>query len=788
MLAELPEIVFRGGFPTWGTILMILAAFAAGFAFYFRESTKLTNARRAILGTLRTLILLAILFLILKPVMVSDTTVDRPKPIQLLIDNSLSMKQKDPRVSILDKVRVSIARDLLPPDHGSGPPASSEALPSDRPSRGDIVRAIFENPRLNLVAGLRNKGPVQPYLFGSRLRGFADTPDKPWLTAYALDDQKTNLTDTLSELLQRDEVDLPGAFVVVTDGRDNGSATVWDDLAREAKRLGVPVHVYGVGGSGTGFLQFKDAVVQDTLFVEDVVNVPFRWRAQGIKDGEVELSLTLAGKVVASKRVPVKDGVEVTETLSFTPAKDDAKPGRQELVAAVKILHAGDVLEDRIAKNVRVADRKVKMLYIESNPRWEFKFMQRAFLRDRRVEPTFIVINGDRKAMESGAPFVANFPDQRKDLFSYDLLVIGDVDANYFTNEQRNWIKDFVAEGGGLVMIAGRLHAPSSWLGTPLAEILPVEVPSLKFPIDDTKRPNEFKAVLSDQGKRSSMMSMADEPAESGKVWAEFPGFYWYYPVTKLRPAAVSLMDHPKDKMAEEKPVPLMAMHYYGKGLVLYSGIEETWRWRFNEADKYFTRFWGQVIYAVGLPHTLGSKTGTIAIAGGDAVLGKNGQVFARLFTPEYRPLTQDRVTAQIERKDAAPGEERFRTIVFEAVANQPGEYSATLPNDRVGQYTMKVDSGGESSTLDYRVTLPPEHELAPGPMNEDALRTLAESTGGSFHREEDLAKLVDRLERKTVPVGQRNERLLWNSWTVWAIVVGLFTLEWLVRKFSNLS
>src|SRR5262245_7727616 len=428
------------------------------------------------------------------------------------------------------------------------------------------------------------------------------------------------------------------------------------------------------------------------------------------------------------------------------------------------------------------------MLYVESNPRWEFKFMLQAFKRDHRVDPTFLVINGDRKAMESGTPFIANFPDTRKDLFAYDLLVLGDVDANYFTGEQRNWIKDFVTEGGGLVVIAGRLHAPATWLGTPLADVLPVEVPSVKFPFDDARRPAEYHPSLSDLGRRSPILSMSDDPTDQQTIWQDLPGFFWHYPVTKLRPAAVSLMDHPRERIADDKPMPLLAMHYYGKGLVLFSAVEETWRWRFNEADKYFARYWGQVVYAIGLPHTLGTKAGQLAVAGGEAVLGKPGQVYARLFTPEYRPLTAERVTANIERLDAPPNEEKFRSVVFEAVPNQPGEYVATIPNDRVGRYALKVESGEDTAVLDYRVTLPPEHELAPGGMNEEALRKLAEQTGGKFYREEDLYRLPDEVKPQTIAFSQRKETLLWTYWPVWAAVVCLFTLEWLLRKFSNMS
>lgn len=783
-----PEIVLRGSFPFWLAIVLMVAIAGMAVGFYFTESMRIGKSRRLALAALRAIVLCSIVFLLCKPVAVRDVTSERPRPIVVLADNSESMRQKDPRPTVTDKVRWAIARDALPPDHRIGPPASAEGLPGDRPMRSDVAKAVFENKRLDLVGKLRQKGPVQPFLFGSRMRGFADTDAKPWLTALLADDSKTLLTDTLSEILQRDDNDLPAAIVLATDGRDNGSNAQWDDVAREAARLGIPIYTYGIGGSTQGFLQLKDAAIQDTLFVEDTVSVPFRFRAQGIKDGDVELTLTLGGNVVAKKSVPVQDGQDVTETLSFTPTKDDASLGKKEVVAAVTIIQGKDKLEDKFAKMVRVADRKVKMLYVESNPRWEFKFMMQAFKRDRRVDPTFLVINGDRKAMESGAPFIANFPDTRKDLFAYDLLVIGDVDGNYFTSEQRSWIKDFVTEGGGLVVIAGRLHAPSSWLGTPLADVLPVEVPSVKFPIDDARRPAEYKPVMSDFGKRSAILSFADDPIESHRAWEEFPGFYWHYPVTKLRPAAISLLDHPREKIVDDKPMPLVAMQYYGKGLVLFSAVEETWRWRYNEADKYFARYWGQVVYAIGLPHTLGSKSGQLAIAGGEAVLGKPANVYARLFTPEYRPLTKERVTAQIERVDAPPNEERFRTIVFEAVPNQPGEYVGTVPNDRVGKYTLKVESGDETAALDYRVTLPPEHEQAPGPMNEEGLRKLSEQSGGKFYREEDLHKLANDIQPKKLSFSQRKETLLWTFWPVLVLVVGLFTAEWVLRKFSNMS
>jgi hypothetical protein len=778
------DLVSRGTFPLWLAILLMVVAVGVSFALYFSESLKLATPRRIALALLRSLLLIAIIWLIRKPVWVRDVTLDKTRPVAVLIDNSQSMTLKDPRLHSEDRNRVAIARDQLAPNASID--GASNTSENELPSRLEVVQEVFKNPRLDLNNQLRTRGPLQPFLFGTRVRGFAD--DNSWVKSFNGEDAKSQMLDALHEINQRDERDLPGAVVLVTDGRDNGSSMTWDEIAQEAAKLQTPVFVYGVGGSGIGYLQLKDAAIPDTLFIDDTVNIPFRYRARGLKDVDLEMSLTLNGKVVASKRVPIGAVEEGTDNLSFTPTKEDVSGAKQDLIASIKVVRGNETLEDRFTKSVRVADRKVKMLYIESNPRWEFKFMQRAFLRDRRVQPTFILINGDRKAMESGAPFLANFPETRADLFSYDLLVIGDVDANYFTGEQRNWIKDFVAEGGGLIVIAGRLHGPATWLGTPLADLLPVEVPSIKFPQDDTRRPLEFHPVPSEQGQRSPILSLSDDPVENKRIWATLPGMYWNYPVTKLRPAAISLLDHSREKIANQEPMPVVAMHYFGKGLVYFSGIEETWRWRYNEGDRFFTRYWGQVVYAIGLPHTLGSKSAQMAIAGGEAILGKPGQVFARLFTPEFRPLTRERVTAQIERLDPGPNEERFRNVFFESVPNQPGEYTATLPNDRVGRYVLKVESGAEVSSIDYRVILPPEHELAPEPMNEAALRSLAEQTGGKFYREETLHQMAKDIPSKEVQITQRRETLLWNNWYVWSAIVALVSMEWLLRKFSNLN
>jgi uncharacterized membrane protein len=411
-------------------------------------------------------------------------------------------------------------------------------------------------------------------------------------------------------------------------------------------------------------------------------------------------------------------------------------------------------------------------------------------MRDRRVEPKFYLTDADPRAMKSGEPFIPAFPADRKDLFAYDLLIIGDFPAGSLTPEQQGYLREFVAEGGGLIHIAGRQHAPASFVGTPLADVLPVEVPVAKFPIDSGLRPTGYRPELTPTGLRSGVLSLADDPVESLRMWRKLPELYWFYPVTKLKPASEVYLTHPTQRTSDNKPMPLMAAHYYGKGYVVYLGFDETWRWRFNEADKLFSRFWSQVVYAAGSPRTLGTKVTQLSMDTSDPQLGKTGQVYARLFTAKLDPLTADRVEARLERLDAAAGDaEKSVPVELRALPGQPGEFVATVPFNRVGRFALKVKGAPETEpgSLEYRVTLPPEHEMAPGGLAEDDLRKLAEASGGKYYREEDLHTLAASITPKSSPFAQREEILLWNKWLMlW--VIGLLSAEWFLRKFNSMS
>ena len=216
------------------------------------------------------------------------------------------------------------------------------------------------------------------------------------------------------------------------------------------------------------------------MFVDDFVSVPVRYSVRGITEGKVDIVLTYDGREVAAKRdIPVKEGDDLKEVLTFVPLKADAAVKKQELTATITVTSTSGVavepLTDTMTKPSQVVDKKLKVLVVDSLPRYDFKYLQRALLRDRRVEAKFYLTEGDKPAMRSGPPWLTEFSRElngtlnldrdefRKILFDFDLVILGDVPKRFFSREQQQIIKEFVTEGGGLIQIAGRWHAPAGW-------------------------------------------------------------------------------------------------------------------------------------------------------------------------------------------------------------------------------------------------------------------------------------------------------------------------------------
>jgi hypothetical protein len=563
---------------------------------------------------------------------------------------------------------------------------------------------------------------------------------------------------------------------------------------------------------------------------------------KGITEGTANIVLKYGDREVATKKETftltpeeLRNGKTFGTQLKFIPSKVDATSKKQEYSVSVTVTPAGstaavDTLTNNISRPSQVVDRKLKLLWVEGVPRRDFQFLLRDLLANKRIDAKFYLTDGDRAAMRSGPPWMVDFTRElngtlniekeefRKILFDFDLVIIGDVPGRFFTKDHQEVIKEFVKEGGGLIHIAGRWQSPAAWASekgpgakrdsNPIADVLPVELDAVKFPIQALENPVGFVPVLAPGANRTQIVSLEDDPIDNAERWGkrgsqstppnekQLKPLYWYYPVTKVKPAADVFLVHPtaRTPAPDNKEMPLLVGHYFGKGYVLYVGFDDTWRWRFNTQSKLTGRFWTQAIYTAGIPRIVGTKMTQISSNTVAPVLGSTGEYYVRVFNDKFQPFTAEVLEGTLEKVDADPNDkDRLVPVKFHKVPGVDGEYTTTLPYNRVGQFRLTVDPKNKSpASLNFPVSYPDNHELSPGALDEPAMRKLTrESRGqledGGFYREETLVKLPDDVKPQTAPLSSRKEVLLWNQWMMLALF-GLLTLEWFLRKFNGLS
>lgn len=773
-------LALRGSIPWWVVTLLVAVATLAVAGIYRREVGRLTRGRRFSLAALRAGALALLIGLIARPAVVAEASGVRPRPVVLLIDNSASLKIADRRPTPQDLLRVAIAKGQAKPDANlDGPEWQSGAREElAQTTRLELARSAVMKSRGDLLDKLQDRFSVKSYVFGTKPRRVSGTGLEQ---AVVGDEQRTALWDSLRIVASPPDSDPPAAVVVITDGLDNASQASLEDTAAELAKADIAVHAYGIGSTDSGSVRLIDAALPETVFLDDTASIPVRYAYRGTGKPEAIVSLSFGGQEVARQEITLAPG-EGRTTLTFVPEK--RMVGTMGPGFGVNIrLKKDPAANDEIRKSATVSERRVRVLVVDDAPRWEFKFLQPALSRDRRVDATYYVMQGDPRALR-GAPFIPAFPSRDK-LFGYDLVILGDVPPAALGPDGVATLVDYVRDGGGLAVIAGRKAMPAEYADTPLAEALPVEFLPVRFPSMSEERTNPFSLELTPAGRRSPMTSLGDTPEENEKIWRELPGFHWRYPVTKLRAGATALVTAGR-RGGEDAPAPIVAQHYFGKGPVTFFAADESWRWRFNQEDRLYARFWGQVAYQLGLPHLLGQSSRVqLALDRSDALVGRPGYIYARLYDSDYRPFIADSIAGTIEQYDVT-GPERFKSVTLSPVPGRAGEYRVLLPHDAPGRFELRVQRP-EAGSLPFRVSLPPGHELEPSGLNDGALRQLAKVTGGDFYREEDLARLPGKVRPRVAPFSARQEAVLWGPLPLIAFV-GLVSAEWILRKIANMS
>ena len=191
------------------------------------------------------------------------------------------------------------------------------------------------------------------------------------------------------------------------------------------------------------------------------------------------------GQLLDTRRiVPPADGSPIDELFTVSPDHSAATVYTAEIPAD----ESEPVVENN-ARSVLVspAGRKRRLLVIEGAPGFEHSFMTRAWAADTGLEVDSVTRKGKnaegqdtflvQAAAGRAATLTVGLPPRREQLYAYDGIVIANVEADFLTRAQLAMLSDFVGErGGGLLVLGGRSFAQHGLSGTPLEEVLPVEL------------------------------------------------------------------------------------------------------------------------------------------------------------------------------------------------------------------------------------------------------------------------------------------------------------------------
>jgi len=731
------RIVFLAAWPTWVLWLLVAAAVAGlGLLMRARMAQAAPSVRRwrgAAIWLLQSALASILLVLLWQPVILITHLKAQQDIIAVLVDDSRSM-----------------------------------TITEDGTTRLDQALKALQN---GVLAGLQQKFQTRIYRLDSTLTRIDD------LKGLRPGEPATHIADGLKQLSEETS-DLPlGAIVLVSDGAENVGGIDLDTIsALRARRI--PVHTIGVGREHPAHdVEIDDATLTPRALATSRVAALVRFHQFGYKGHKAVLTVRDGQNVLAGRDVVlIGDGDTQSETLVFNAGAAGAKA----LQFGLEVLPSEENgANNSLVRLLTVESDKRRVLYVEGEPRWDYAFVRRAEADDNMVQLASMLRTTEnkiyRQGLQSASELAGGFPTKPEELFGYHALIIGSVEANYFTPAQQQLIRDFVdRRGGGLLFVAGRgAFSDGGWGASSLADLLPVVLPGGKgqYHVDPAT------VALAPAGIDSPIMRIDDLPAANAERWQKLPAMMDYQDPGTPKPGAAVLAN----MFGGGRQMPLLVTENYGHGRTAVLASGGTWRWQMQSAvgNPTHDRFWQQLVRWL-----VGDATGPVVASVPNPVMFDDSHVVlsAEVRGKDFQPVEDARVEAHIIGPNGLTA-----NLDMTPVPDAPGSFQVEWTADKTGSYLTEVTAvrGAESLGRDV-LTFQRIDGIAENfhtGQNRDLLERLSAQTGGRYWRPQDLSKLVDSIDYSEAGVTTREVLDLWNMPIVFLAIVLLRGCEWLLRR-----
>lgn len=814
--AEPGSITLRWQSPwaNWVLLLTVVLALVFVALTYDRERERLRPRLRWVLTALRTLLVLMIIALLCRPVLVWERTHEEPSVTAVLIDTSASMARADLYADAREKKAASFAAARVSPTTTApstpqSPLTSGPALPS----RFELLRAALEASagEPGALSGCLSTNQIELHTFGTRLSHVGVAASQVQLDdALALlwqrrpDEQTTDVAGALEEALTTPRTGRLAALVLASDGQ----ATAPSDYRRiieMAKRRRVPIIPLLIGSSApTVDVAVGPLLADEAVFVKDIVAIRGTLRAELPEEQPVQIDLFEQRRTEPVASQTVNLGGQ-SRRGGFEFRVRPFRAGTHRYRAEARSLPNEIDLSNNVSHvEIRAIEDKTRVLYVEAYPRFEYRYLKNTLVREPTIVSSVLLLSADRGFAQEGTSPILRFPETEDALFSYDVVILGDVDprpggaegvVGWLTTQQAELLAKFVGQrGGGFILLAGQRSAPQSFRGTQLEKLLPVMIDPQYFGLPGSWQAAGATAItagyqieLTPEGRDSPIFRFVREPEENLATIASLPALSWYAPTLGPKPAAEVLARHPIDRTVSG-PAPIVVTGRYGAGRVLFHGTDDTWRWRRGTGEAYYDTYWLQAIrYCTENRLLTQTRAARLFTDRGNYQYGDPVEVTLRLASSEFAESLADKVLAQYRSLDVRHAGECIlarlgpKARVFEGRFCPPAE----------GSFAISADLGllaGQRVVAEVNIQVQATSlEALRREADHEALRQLAAQTGGEALYLDELERLGELLPDRRVTIPDDVAEPLWDTRLVLGLMVLMLAAEWSLRKWAAL-
>lgn len=602
--------------------------------------------------------------------------------------------------------------------------------------------------------------------------------------------QEPSGTDLSEPLLKATiNVDQLLAVVLMSDGDWNTGQPPVDAAAR-LKLKGVPLHTVAVGSPSR---------------LPDIDLISIEPPTFGIVDKPVRIPLTIESSLprefVTTIKLQVSNGETLTRDLRVAPmgrtndsfSWSPKATGDYTLTVTVPE-HADEAIFDNNAKSSPIAIRKerLKVLIVESFPRWEYRYLRNALSRDPGVEVACLLFQtGLEKVGGGSVDYIKVFPESIEELSEFDVVFLGDVglELGQLTEEHCARLKGLVEhQASGLVFIPGIHGRQFELIETDIGELMPVVLDPVQPGGWGSRTPGHFE--LTARGRRSLLTRLADaennadrRAGSNADVWENLPGFQWYAPVVRAKAGSDVLAVH-REMTNEFGRLPLLATRTFGTGKVLFMGTDGAWRWRKGVEDKYHYRFWGQVVRWMAYQRNMAEgETMRFIYSPDQPKLDQVMTLRAHVMDDTGEPLQSGEVVVMI-RSPAGETE----SVRLRSEGEDWGAFEGRFTPDQPGNHRVTVACQQTTATLETNFFVHGNQQEPIGkPARPDVLEELSRVAGGLSTSSQDVSTIVESLASLPDPPPIMRRSQLWSHPATAAFLVFLLGVFWIWRKLSGL-